>query len=496
MPISFVESDQMRKALTALTVAAVATTLLPAVPAAATATPSAVRWGPCPENVAASGLECSTLKVPLDYRKPDGRTIDIAISRLASKNPTRRRGVLLLNPGGPGAAGLRFPVDLVAAGMPRSVLDTYDVIGFDPRGVGHSTPVTCALTPEQQLRGNVPPYAPTAAYVAKQAEEAKAVARQCATSKTGFMLPYVTTANTARDMDRIRQALGEPKLSYLGYSYGSHLGAVYTTLFPQRGDRIVIDSNLPPSGINYEDRSLFARGVEDRLPDFAEYAAAHPGYGLGSTPEQVTEKYFELAERLDRTPVQGADGALFRMITFSMLFRDANFPALAGLWQSIGTGKAPPAGAADDPVLNSDNSMSSHQYVVCGDSRWPRSIHTYQRAVEADRKRYPMFGAATANIRPCAFWPSDPIEAPVRVNDRGPSNVLMVQFLRDAGTPLAGAKKMQRALGDRARMVTVEQGGHGVYLLGKNTCADTAVTTFLTTGKRPVRELACAAEPA
>ena len=84
----------------------------------------------------------------------------------------------------------------------------------------------------------------------------------------------------------------------------------------------------------------------------------------------------------------------------------------------------------------------------------------------------------------------------MRVNDRGPSNVLMVQFLRDAGTPLAGARKMQRALGHRARMVTVEQGGHGVYLLGKNTCADTAVTTFLTTGKRPVRELTCAAEPA
>ncbi|MCG5220444.1 alpha/beta hydrolase [Streptosporangium sp. KLBMP 9127] len=488
----------MRKALTALAVAAVATTLLPGVPAAATATPSAVRWGPCPENVAAPGLECSTLKVPLDYRKPDGRKIEVAMSRLASKDPARRRGVLLLNPGGPGAAGLRFPVDLVAAGLPRRVLDTYDVIGFDPRGVGHSTPVTCALTPEQQLRGNVPPYAPTAADVAKRAAEVKAIARQCATSKTAFMLPYATTANTARDMDRIRQALGEPKLSYLGYSYGSQLGAVYTTLFPQRSDRIVIDSNLPPGGINHEDRSLFARGVEDRLPDFAEYAAAHPEYGLGSTPERVTEKYFELAERLDRTPVQGADGAMFRMATFVMLFRDATFPALAELWKSTDTGQSstPSSSASKEAAPSSDNSFASHLAVVCGDSRWPRSIRTYQRDVEIDRKRYPMFGAAAANIRPCAFWPSDPIEPPVRVHDRGASNVLMVQFLRDAGTPLAGARKMQRALGDRARMVTVDQGGHGVYLLGENTCADTAVTTFLTTGKRPVRELTCAAEPA
>ncbi|MEU3164101.1 alpha/beta hydrolase [Streptosporangium sp. NPDC006930] len=486
----------MRTALKALTVAAVATILLQGVPATAATAPSAVRWGACPKDVAAPGLECSTIKVPLDYRKPDGRKIEVAISRLASKDQARRRGVLLLNPGGPGAAGLRFPADLVTAGLPRSVLDTYDVIGFDPRGVGRSTPVTCALTPEQQFRGNVPPYAVTTADVAKRAKEVKAVARQCATSKTAWMLPYVTTANTARDMDRIREALGEPKLSYLGYSYGTHLGAVYATLFPRRGNRIVIDSNTPPGGITYEDRSLFARGFEDRLPDFAEYAAAHPEHGLGDTPEQVTEKYFELAERLDRTPVHGFDGPMFRMTTFGMLFRDTTFPALVDLWKMADTGQAPSPPPAQDPVPDVDNSLSSHQYVVCGDSRWPRSVRAYQRDVEADRKRYPMFGAAAANIRPCAFWPSGPVEPPVRVNDRGPSNILMMQFTRDVGTPLADARKMRRALGDRARMVTVDEGGHGVYLLGGNACADTAVTTFLTTGKRPVRDLACAADPA
>jgi pimeloyl-ACP methyl ester carboxylesterase len=194
-------------------------------------------------------LECSTLQVPLNYHAPNGREIEIAISRLASKNPSQRRGVLLTNPGGPGAApALDFPFGLKEAGLPQSVLDTYDVIGFDPRGVGRSTPVTCGPTPEQTKYGPHPTYANSAADVVERAEAAKAIAEQCAGSTTAWMLPHTTTANTARDMDRIRQALGEQKVSYLGYSYGTHLGAVYTTLFPHRGDRIVLDSNLVPTG--------------------------------------------------------------------------------------------------------------------------------------------------------------------------------------------------------------------------------------------------------
>ncbi|AHI02134.1 alpha/beta hydrolase [Kutzneria albida] len=476
---------------TVLVAVAVAAAVVPGVSAAAT--PSTVRWGPCPADVAAPGLECSTLEVPLDYRNPDGRKIEIAVSRLASKNPSQRRGVLLTNQGGPGGAGLHFPVDLVAFGLPQSVRDSYDVIGFDPRGVGHSTPVTCDLTPQQKMRGNIPPYANTAAEVAKWAEQAKAIARQCATSKTAWMLPHITTANTARDMDRIRAALGEPKLSYDGYSYGTYLGAVYTTLFPQHSDRIVLDSNVGPDGWDAAGGRLFARGFQDRFPDFAKFAAAHPEYGLGSTSEQVTAKYFELAARLDRTPAPGVDGALFRLGTFGYLYGDAQLPKLAELWRALDTNQPLPPldGLTPDP----DNAISSNRYVICGDSRWPRSVQTYQHNVAVDRVRYPMFGAAAANIQPCAFWPSDPVEPKVRIGDQGPSDVLIVQNLRDPGTPLVGAQQLRQAFGERARMVTADQGGHGVYLLGKNKCANNAVTRFLTTGQRSANDLACAAEP-
>ncbi|MCQ8192710.1 alpha/beta hydrolase [Streptomyces rugosispiralis] len=477
-------------AATAVAATAVAATAMPGVSVAAT--PDTVRWGPCPEKADSPRLQCSTLEVPLDYREPDGRRIEIAISRLASKKPSQRRGVLLTNPGGPGGTGLDYPALLAASKLPRKVLDSYDLIGFDPRGVGRSTPVTCDLTQEQQYRGNFPPYAHTAADVAREAGNARTIAEQCATSKTAEMLPHTTTANTARDMDRIRSALGEPKLSYLGHSYGSYLGAVYTTMFPTRSDRVVLDSNLGPGGYDVTAMRLFARGLEDRFPDFAAFVATHPEYGLGTTPEQVTAKFYDLAERLETKPVQGIDGNAFRGFTFDRLYSDALMPQLAEFWQALDTDRPVPS---TPPLPNLENLMSARFSVICGDTRWPGTVREYQRNVAVDRQKYPMLGGSTAGIGPCAFWPDKRVEPPVRIGDRGPSNVLMAQNERDPGTPLAGAQKLRRAFGKRATMVTADQGGHGVYPFGANTCANEAVTAFLTHGQRPSRDLACAAEP-
>lgn len=266
----------MRRTLSlALVATAVAVTTAPSTSAAAAS--ESVRWGPCSQKAASSRLECSTIEVPLDYRDPDGRQIKIAISRLASEDPGKRRGVLLTNPGGPGISGLGYPAVLAASGLPRKVLDSYDLIGFDPRGVGRSTPLTCGLTKEQQARGNLAAYAHSPADVTREAGRARTVAKQCVTSKTAGMLPHTTTANTARDMDRIRAAVGEPELSYLGASYGSYLGAGYATMFPGRTDRVVLDSNLGPGGYDYAATRSFAPGMEERFPDFAAFAAAHPG---------------------------------------------------------------------------------------------------------------------------------------------------------------------------------------------------------------------------
>lgn len=475
----------------ALTVAAV--TLAVLVPATASAASSSPEWGPCPEDVAAPGVQCTTLKVPLDYRNPGGPTIDIAVSKLASTKPAKRRGVMLMNPGGPGGPGLTMPDGLRAAGMPSSVLDAYDLIGFDPRGIGRSTPVTCDLKPEQ-LVSNVPPYARDAAAVAERAPVVAAIAKQCGDSKTAANLPYITTANTARDMDRIREALGEKKLSYYGVSYGSYLGAVYSTLFPQRTDRIVLDSVTGPGGLDTTGSRRLAEGFQDRFPDFAKWAAArHASYGLGRTPQQVTAKFYELVAKLDGGAVPGVDGAAFRMGTFGALYSTSAFPVLAQQWQSL-DGEGVLKQSEQAAQIDVGQLLSGQLHVVCNDVDWPENVGTYQRNVEKDRVRYPMFGAAGANIWPCAYWPSEPIEPQVRIDDRGPSSVLLVQNLRDPATPLSGAREMRRALGDRARLVTVDDGGHGVWLGSENACGNNAVNRFFVEGKRPARDTACAAD--
>ncbi|GAB3444232.1 alpha/beta hydrolase [Actinophytocola sediminis] len=481
---------------TTLAVLAVAVTAACAPEPAAVeplATPEPPTWGACPDDVQDTSLECATIDVPLDYRDPGGRTIEIAISRLASAKPAQRRGVLLTNSGGPGGPGLGFPAKLRELGLPQTVLDSYDVIGIDPRGVGHSTPVTCELTAEQQT-SNIPPYAADDAAVAARAKDVEVIAEQCGSSASAAVLPHISTANTARDLDQVRAALGEKTASYLGVSYGTYLGSVYTTLFPDTTDRVLLDSAVGPNGWDVNHSRALGEGMEDRFPDFAAFAAAHPKYGLGATPAQVQAKYHELGARLDRTPSpDGVTGVMFRQTTFSMLYYDTGLPGLAQLWQVLDTG-TPLPGAGE--AVEVENYLASQLHVLCNDSDWPESVVEYQRNVATDRVSHPLFGAAGANITPCAYWPVEPTEPAVEITDDGPSNVLIMQNLRDPATPLSGARELRAAFGDRARMITADQGGHLAYLYLPNPCADDPVTAFLVTGERPADDLDCGPGPA
>lgn len=488
-----------------LTIAAAAGVVLGGLVPPANAASESLEWGPCPafgrgydELPTKAFLECATVEVPLDYAEPDGETIEIAVSRLATADPSKRRGVLLLNPGGPGGPGLPMPLDLLALGMPASVSDTYDLIGFDPRGVGYSAPVDCGID-VTTYGSNVPPYARGPEDVAAWAEVTRTIAEECRAHATDGRLRHYSTANTARDMDRIRAALGEEKISYYGLSYGSALGAAYVSLFPERTDRIVLDSNV---GDTVMDRTTFRRfglGAEQRFSDFAAWAAKwHGTYELGRTARQVRATYFELAERLDREPYAGINGAAFRAQTFAALYDDGLFSQLAQFWQAIHRGigaevrrlsNALPKSAAVegyDPA----NIVAAQLAIVCNDAEFPRSLKTYQRDVEVDRMRYPVFGAAAANITPCAFWPS-PLEPRVEISTKGPANILLLQNLRDPATPYVGGMELRRALGQRARLVSIDQGGHGAYLLGDNACANNAATRYLVAGELPRHDTFC-----
>jgi pimeloyl-ACP methyl ester carboxylesterase len=512
----------MRKHLrwaAAVTGALVAVTSLPSA-FAAVERPGhdAIVWGPCPPRAADAPVDpaqtCGTLTVPLDYRHPRGRTIDIAVSRVPASDPAKRRGILLLNPGGPGGEGLNLAGDFAQQAAPQ-VLAAYDRIGFDPRGVGHSSPVTCDLSAAEMLPNL--PYPDRHGSIKDNVAFARSAADRCA-RHSGDLLPFITTANTARDMDRIRQALGEQKASYYGGSYGTYLGAVYASLFADRTDRVVLDSAVDPDQVWYDEFRGQSAGAAKRFPDAARYAAANAAtIGFGHTAQEVTTAYLALAEHLDAKPVAipGSptvlDGNLLRFITFNLLYQDAAVPPLAQAWRGAAD-LADGTATVDDislltlilekltpslgtsPGVPADNAVAAAYAVACGDARWPRDVKLYQRNVLADRRTFPLTGGAAANIWPCAFWKTAPAEQPVVVTKHGPRNVMILQNERDPATPLASAIGMRQALGGRAVLVSVDAGGHGVYgLQGNGSCADNAANAFLTGGNLPAGDVHCPA---
>ncbi|MFB9298605.1 alpha/beta hydrolase [Kibdelosporangium philippinense] len=449
---------------------------LAAVPAAAAGT----TWTPCPDLP----LECATVSVPLDYRQPAGRKIDIAVTRKKAAKP---RGVLLLNPGGPGGRGRDMPL-AVEQVAPPALVEAYDLIGFDPRGTGRSAPVSCGLTPEQTDMTKMLGYPAANGDIRVSADYARQIAKQCF-QHSGDLLPHVTTANTARDMDRIRVALGERKISYFGTSYGSYLGAVYASLFPAQTDRFLLDSVLDPRDLWAGTWRNWGPGIEQRFDDFAVWAAAwNSTYGLGSTPSAVRDTYFALTAQLDARPVGGLTGNQLRVQTrMGLWFSDAEFPGLAKIWQSIKNGE--PVQVPEAPM--DQDVVATLWGISCNDVAASRNVAEYQLDVLADRKKNPISNGMPANIRPCAFWPVEPYEPAVRITDRGPSNIVLTQNLRDPATPLVGAQAMRSLLGNRSRLVTGDDGGHGAYLTNGNTCLDTAGTDFLVHGKFPAQDVHC-----
>ncbi|HEX6355781.1 alpha/beta hydrolase [Actinophytocola sp.] len=491
----------MRRLLQALLVVALLVTLAP-LGIAAPVPAQGLAWTECPPPVdfplpADPRTRCATLRVPLDYRNPGGGTIEIMVSRISTAKPGLRRGVLLHNGGGPGAASLFLPT-AYAQIYPQEVLDRYDLIGFDPRGIGYSTPVTCGRTPEQYPVERYFPFPAPDGSIAGNVEFARELARDCQTHG-GPVLPHITTANTARDMDRIRIALGERKISYNSGSYGSYLGAVYASMFPERTDRFVIDSNLDPNRGWHERFALWDVGLELRFADIAAWLAERDAtYHLGTTPAEIRQRFLDLVARLDENPVPVPDlglltGNLMRAALFGYSYHTVFFPSLAELWVfAEGRGAATRSFAL--PQVPMDNLRASQLAVLCGDVRAPRDIRHYQREVTVDRARYPLIGGMGTNIWPCAFW-RDPVEPPVKVTDRGPANILMIQTMRDPVTPHVGALGMRRALGQRAKMVTVDTGNHGAYDPSTPSCAVREVHRFLETGVLPARDMFCAPDP-
>ncbi|HEY5984947.1 MAG TPA: alpha/beta fold hydrolase, partial [Streptosporangiaceae bacterium] len=263
-------------------------------------TPAALHWRSC--NLRGAPAQCASLQVPLDHRNPGGRKITLALSMVPATAPAaQRKGDMLVNPGGPGVGGLTLAPS-VAYGLDRRVASKYNIIGFDPRGAGQSAP---ALHCDPSFFSGVrPDYVP-----ANQREEqvliarAKRYAAGCQ-RRFGWLLPFMTTQDTARDMDYIRAALGQQQISYFGYSYGTYLGEVYATLFPHRVRRMVLDSTVDPTGAWYKDNISQDYAFEGRIEAFFSWVAAHNSvYRLGISRAQVEQAWYRARAALESHPI-------------------------------------------------------------------------------------------------------------------------------------------------------------------------------------------------
>jgi pimeloyl-ACP methyl ester carboxylesterase len=447
----------------------------------ASASASDEAWAPC---ASAPAQECTTIEVPLDYQKGDGQRISLAVSRVRAARPELRRGVLLLIPGGPGGSGLYRPATL-GERLPQEVRDRYDLIGFDPRGVGQSTPINCKLEPRDADPVGFMAWPGPGGDISENVSKARRVAKACV-ENGGEILRHLTTRNEARDIDQIRRALGERQISYWGVSYGTYAGAVYAMMYPGRTDRVVLDSSddPDPKRVAHGWLNNFAIGVADRFPDFAAWAAERNAtYGLGATPSDVRTAYLALAD----APFPGNT---LRAAMFNGLYANANFPLLAEYMRAARAGDPLPT-IPVPPQAQYENTYAVLTAVGCNDVSWPKSVSSYARAVARDRIAYPLTAGMPANITACAFWPYQPAEQPTRITPAGPSNILMIQTLRDPATPHSAGVKMREAFGHRARLVSVNTGGHGAYLVNGNACGDATVTTFLVTGARPATDTLC-----
>ncbi|CAM5370069.1 alpha/beta hydrolase [Streptomyces purpurascens] len=473
---------------------AAATALLPAAPVRAAEPRSPLRFTDCPDSVprpaAPERVECGRLSVPLDRHRPRGPRIEVAVSRVrASGTPAERRGILLVNPGGPGGSGLPYAVTKRAK-LPESVRRAYDVVGFDPRGVGQSTPVSCG--PMGGLFDSpggdpVPAGAPAErAYLASL----RALADDCATH-AGRLLPHLSTEQTAYDMDAIRGALGEPRTSFLGVSYGSWLGAAYTARFPHRVGRMVLDSVVGPWDW-YDFDVIQSRALLRQRGTFFAWTAAHgERFGLGGTPGAVREAYLRVRRGLAARPVAGFGPAEFDRAVYRALGRTERWEGLAdglrGYLADGAPGGLRPATAFDGP--DSRNYEAANRVVKCADGPGPapRDIVT---DIRRTRRLDPQPVLTGMEASTCAYWHHRPgHRTPLGSPDAPP--VLLVASAHDPVTPVEGARGLRRLL-PGARLVTLDNDySHGVFASRGNACVDDTVAAYLVRGTVPSADVRC-----
>lgn len=442
--------------------------------------------------------DCAWLTVPVDYADPGKSTLKIRVARVRAPTPDRRLGSLVFNPGGPGEAGAQ----MIAGGAfeaTGAVMGRYDLIGFDPRGIGRSAPLKC---PEGAGGDLIPRTREQADAEFKAAADQGENCRKAA----GALLAHMDTVSVARDLDLLRASLGERTLNYLGYSYGTYIGQHYAHLFPGRVGRFVLDSVVDPGTDQVQTARDDVRALGDSFASYARNCAQNQ-CPLGGTPEEVVAKTTDFVRGLDAHPVPGPAGS--RLTTGlaaqgirEPLYQADRWPDLtAALTQAMAGSPGALIALAAEQVqsargeeteeTDADPTMARNA-VDCLDKPGPRTAAELLVHLAEFEKSSPLFGASVAaTMFHCAAWPIAPTGKAEPLTAPGAPPVVLVSYAVDPATPLANAQTVRKNLGS-ASLVVRDGTGHAAYGSGSE-CTDQAVETFLTDGTLPPTDLRCPA---
>ncbi|RKS74975.1 TAP-like protein [Actinomadura pelletieri DSM 43383] len=451
-----------------------------------------IDWGECEVSGPTDPMnnaQCAMVEVPLDHDRPGGRKISIAVSRFKHTDEKNYQGVLFVNPGGPGGSGLPYAPALarwIGGTGHADVAAKYDIIGFDPRGVGSSRPaLSCDPHYSDPIRPDYVPSSPKEekAWIAKS----KKYAKDCA-DKFGWLLPHLRTTDAARDVDAIRAALGQDKISWYGFSYGTYLGATYATLFPKRVHRMVMDGNVNPKTVWYdaqlEQNKAFQRNMESWWAWIAEWNSV---FHLGQTGKAVEDAYYKVREAAKKAPIGGRIGpSELDDIVLSAGYNTGFYIPFAQALSSWVNDKDPARLLAWLNPGGEDNGFAVYNAVQAADAEWPRDWKTWHRDAERLHRqgyRFNTWNNVWFNA-PIAFWPFEGDRAFRLRDSRHLPGMLLVQSTQDGATPVEGGLEMHEVF--RSSRLVFELGGktHSNTLNG-NACLDDQVAAYLDTGALP-----------
>jgi len=431
--------------------------------------------------------QCAKILAPLDYADPSGQAITLSLAKkAATKSP--KLGTLFVNPGGPGASGRNLVTYFASAG-----LEQFDIVGWDPRGTNDSTPVTCFGAKDTdaftELDSSPDDAVETDALIIGTYEFAKSCWQH-----SGDLLEHISTVDTVRDLDLMRALVGDQKLSYLGYSYGTQIGAVYADLFPQRTGRLVLDAAVD---ITDDDSVIQAMGFDLALNNFAAWCA-RKNCSLGSSKDDVLKTTTDFLEKLDAAPLAVGDRQLTQSLAATGIaaYMYGGIPAWEGLVKDLqaaidGDGAALLKQADSLNDRQEDGSYGSLFYsfpaIGCADSKDEGVTEAEQRWV-ADQKKAPIYGKYFGPGYTCALWPVHS-QVQFKPTGSGAAPLLVIGATGDPATPYQNAVTMAQQL-ESGVLVTYEGEGHGTFG-GKSKCVDAIVIAYLTNGTVPVDGVKC-----